>query len=70
MNRKYGVPLWEMVRRATLAPAEAMKIDGEYGSVEPGKRADLLIIDVLDGYPVITHALVDGKPVLRVEYRR
>ncbi|SMC70191.1 alpha-D-ribose 1-methylphosphonate 5-triphosphate diphosphatase [Papillibacter cinnamivorans] len=70
MNRKYGVPLWEMVRRATLAPAEAMKIDGEYGSVEPGKRADLLIVDVLDGYPVITHALVDGKPVLRVEYRR
>ncbi len=70
MHLRRGVPLWEMVRKATLAPAQAMRIDGDYGSLEPGKKADLLIVDLLDGYPVVTHALVDGIPALHVEYRR
>jgi alpha-D-ribose 1-methylphosphonate 5-triphosphate diphosphatase len=70
MHTRRGVPLWEMVRKATLAPAQAMRIDGDYGSLEPGKKADLLIVDLLDGYPVVTHALVDGIPALHVEYRR
>lgn len=70
MHLRRGVPLWEMVRKATLAPAQAMRIDGDYGSLEPGKKADLLIVDLLDGYPVVTHALVDGIPALQMEYRR
>lgn len=70
MNRKYGVLLWEMVKKVSLNPAKAMKIDADYGSVQVGKKADLLIVDVLDGYPVITHTLVDGVPSSRVEYRR
>ena len=70
MHTKYGQPLPEMVNKATLNPAKAMKIDKEYGSIEIGKRADLSIVDILDGYPIITHVLVDGKPTSRVEYRR
>ncbi|HWQ78654.1 MAG TPA: alpha-D-ribose 1-methylphosphonate 5-triphosphate diphosphatase [Anaerovoracaceae bacterium] len=70
MHREYGVPLHEMVNKATLNPAKAMRTDGDYGSVEVGKKADLLIINILDGYPVVTHALVDGKTTSRVEYRR
>jgi alpha-D-ribose 1-methylphosphonate 5-triphosphate diphosphatase len=70
MHDRYAVPLHEMVNRATLNPARAMRIEDRYGSIEVGKRADLLIIDVLDGYPVITHVLVDGKPTARVEYRK
>lgn len=70
MSEKYHIPLWEMVNKATLIPAKAMKIDEDYGSVEAGKKADLLIIDVLDGYPVITHVLVEGNTTSRVEYRR
>ena len=58
------------VQKATLNPAKAMKIDHDYGSVEVGKKADLLIVDILDGYPVITHILVDGRTTSRVEYRR
>lgn len=70
MNQKYGVPLTQMVNRASLNPAKAVGIDSRYGSIEPGKQADLLIIDQLDGYPVITHVLVNGTVTARVEYRR
>jgi len=69
MHTKHGVPLQQMVNRATLNPAKAMRTDNDYGSVEPGKKADLLIADVLDGYPVITHVFVDGRTTYRVEYR-
>lgn len=42
----------------------ASHIDNEYGSLEKGKKADVLIVDEIDGYPVITHMLVDGKTVV------
>ncbi len=70
MHHKYGAALPEMVNKVSLNPAKATHIDGEYGSIEIGKKADLLIVDELDGYPVITHVLVDGKMTSRVEYRR
>ncbi len=70
MYQKYGIPLFEMVNRASLNPAKAVGLGDEYGSIEPGKKADLLIVELLDGYPVITHVLVDGRTTSRVEYRR
>ena len=70
MYQKYGVPLPEMVKKASLNPAKAVGLGSEYGSIQPGKKADLLIIELLDGYPVITHVLVDGRTTSRVEYRR
>jgi alpha-D-ribose 1-methylphosphonate 5-triphosphate diphosphatase len=70
MHREHGIPLHEMINKATLNPAKAMRTDRDYGSIEVGKKADLLIIGVLDGYPVVTHVLVDGKTTSRVEYRR
>lgn len=70
MHTKYDIPLHEMVNRATLKPAKATKTDKDYGSVEPGKKADLLIADILDGYPVITNVLVDGNTTSHIEYRR
>ena len=70
MHTKYNVPLTEMVSKATLNPAKAMGTDNEYGSIEPGKKADVLIVDILDGYPVITHVFVDGIAASRIEYRR
>jgi N-acetylglucosamine-6-phosphate deacetylase len=40
-----GVPLHEAVGMATLAPARAAGVDAEYGSIEVGKRADLILFD-------------------------
>ncbi len=42
---KVGLPLKDAVRLATLNPAVAVGIDGRVGSIGPGKRADIVIID-------------------------
>ncbi len=70
MHHKHGVPIPEMVNKVSLNPAKAMKIAHDYGSLEKGKKADILIVDELNGYPVITHVLIDGRTTSRVEYRR
>ena len=70
MHHKYGISIPDMVNRVSLNPAKATHIDKEFGSLEVGKRADVLIVDEFDGYPVITHVLVDGKTTSRVEYRK
>lgn len=35
----------EAIQAATIVPARAMNLDGESGSIEVGKRADLILID-------------------------
>jgi alpha-D-ribose 1-methylphosphonate 5-triphosphate diphosphatase len=60
-----GIALHEAVKLATLHPAEAVGIDNETGSIEAGKRADLLIVRLEDNIPMVTHAMVNGKFVLQ-----
>jgi imidazolonepropionase-like amidohydrolase len=40
-----GIPAPEVLRIATLGAAAVMKHDGELGSITPGKRADLIVVD-------------------------
>jgi imidazolonepropionase-like amidohydrolase len=47
-----GIPPAEVLRMATLGSAQVMKRNGELGTVEPGKLADLI--------------LIDGDPVARI----
>jgi N-acetylglucosamine-6-phosphate deacetylase len=44
-HRLTGVPLPETVRMATLTPARILGLDRECGSLEVGKRADLVVLD-------------------------
>jgi imidazolonepropionase-like amidohydrolase len=44
-----GFTPMEALQSATIVPARAMKVDGDSGSIEVGKRADL---DVLDANPL------------------
>jgi N-acetylglucosamine-6-phosphate deacetylase len=39
------VPLPEAVRMATLTPARRLGLDSDIGSIAPGKRADLVVLD-------------------------
>lgn len=43
--REMDVPLEDAVLAATLTPARAIGIDGERGSIEVGKIADLVVLD-------------------------
>lgn len=45
MVQQAGVSLQTAVRMATLTPAKTLGIDKEVGSIEAGKRADLLLMD-------------------------
>lgn len=40
-----GRPLWEVIRMASLTPARIIGRDGELGSLAPGKRADVVVLD-------------------------
>jgi N-acetylglucosamine-6-phosphate deacetylase len=40
-----GIPLVEAVRMATLTPARVIGVDGEKGSLEAGKDADIAIFE-------------------------
>jgi N-acetylglucosamine-6-phosphate deacetylase len=44
-HRLTGVPLPEVVRMASLTPARIAGWDGELGSIEAGKLADLVVLD-------------------------
>ena len=58
-----GLPLNEAVNLATLHPAKAAGIDHHTGSLATGKDADLLLVKLLDGIPMVTHTFVRGHLV-------
>ncbi len=41
----FGVPFGQAVKAATLIPARSIGMAGEIGSIEEGKRADLVVLD-------------------------
>ncbi|NJD18682.1 MAG: amidohydrolase family protein, partial [Gemmatimonadetes bacterium] len=65
---RYGMKEEDALRAVTLRPAEAMDLEDRIGSIEPGKDADLVL---LDGEPFelltsVEKVVIDGK----VEYER
>jgi N-acetylglucosamine-6-phosphate deacetylase len=55
------VGLAEVVRMASLTPARIVGRDAELGSLTPGKRADLV---VLDRELNVRRVFIDGEPFL------
>ena len=43
--RNAGFPIHDAVRMASLTPAAVIGLQKEIGSIEPGKRADICIMD-------------------------
>jgi alpha-D-ribose 1-methylphosphonate 5-triphosphate diphosphatase len=70
LHTKYGMDLVDMFKLVTINPARAIKLDDELGSIRAGKKADLLIIEMIDlDFPVVTGVFVDGKLIQRTNYR-
>ncbi|TAJ16689.1 MAG: amidohydrolase, partial [Planctomycetota bacterium] len=40
-----GVSRWQILRAATSAPAAYFGAEAEFGTIQPGRRADLLLLD-------------------------
>ncbi len=56
--REMGIPLEEAVACATANPAKSLGVYGQYGSVSPGKKANLVLLDT----SLKVHTVIkDGK---------
>jgi imidazolonepropionase-like amidohydrolase len=69
----FGLPYAEGLKAVTLAPAEILGIANEYGSIEKGKYADLMITDgdPLETRTQVKQLFIKGKPVdLMNKHRR
>lgn len=58
----------QAVAMATLRPARAVGLDGDLGSLEVGKLADLVLVRTVDSLPVVAAVMVGGRWVYRVVY--
>lgn len=56
-----GLPPMEAIRMVTLNAAECLGVS-DVGSIAPGKRADLVVVDDLEAFNV-THVFKDGRLV-------
>lgn len=59
-----------MFMKVTLNPAKAVRMDDEIGSIKPGKKADMVVIERMnDGYPMLTASMVNGALITTTNYR-
>ena len=61
----YGLPLEEAVRAVTYYPARILGLDGELGSLQAGKRADVVVTrgHLLEIDQPLTHLFIDGREI-------
>ncbi|MGP8329476.1 MAG: phosphonate metabolism protein PhnM [Methanosarcinaceae archaeon] len=57
------MPLPDAVKMVTLNPAKAVGMDNMIGSIEVGKRADILVVTEHVGIPVVNRTIVNGKVI-------
>ncbi|GLV53598.1 hypothetical protein KDH_04500 [Dictyobacter sp. S3.2.2.5] len=55
-------------RMVTLNPAQAVRIDRDLGSIEVGKSANLLLIEVFTGHPLVRKTVVNGEVAYQSDY--
>jgi alpha-D-ribose 1-methylphosphonate 5-triphosphate diphosphatase len=69
LEAEHILTLPQAVSMLTLNPAKAMGIAEEFGSVEVGKKADLLVTRKIQGCPMICKCFIDGRAAMQIEYR-
>src|SRR5262245_46695213 len=60
--------LGEAVAIVTHHPARAVGLDRELGSLEVGRAADVVVIDIVGAMPVITRTLREGREIYVASY--
>lgn len=69
MVKKYNYPIHKMVNMLTLNPAKAVGIQEEYGSIEQGKYADILIVKDGEKFPSLQTVFIHGEETSALKYR-
>jgi len=62
MMKFTGCSLAEAIRMASTNPAKFLGLDG-VGSISPGKRADLILFQMVDGRMIVEQTIVAGRIV-------
>jgi len=71
LHDAYALDLARLFALVTINPARAVNMGDEYGSIEKGKKADILIIEKIEhDFPVVRRAFVDGREVFSTNYRQ
>ncbi|OPX84951.1 alpha-D-ribose 1-methylphosphonate 5-triphosphate diphosphatase [Pelotomaculum sp. PtaB.Bin117] len=65
-----GIKLTEAVKLVTLNPAEALGIACQVGTIDVGKYADLIIVDLHEDYPLVRQTLVSGSTVFQSDFHK
>ena len=68
--QRHGVDLPAAVSMVTSAPAKAVGMERELGSLEEGKKADLLVVRLDGEQPKLEKVFVDGSCVLKCRDRK
>jgi imidazolonepropionase-like amidohydrolase len=61
----YGLPPDEALKAVTLYPAQILGVADQLGSIEPGKRANLVLTngDMLQASTQVEAVFIDGRPL-------
>lgn len=63
LHEKEHIPLHQAVAMVTLNLAIALGIEEQVGSIEVGKQANLIFVNLHNGYPLVQRTLVNGKTI-------
>lgn len=63
-----AVPATSLLRSATIEGARALGFDADYGTIEPGKRARLIAIDLPSGVDDVEEYLVGGITAEQIKW--
>jgi imidazolonepropionase-like amidohydrolase len=65
MASAFGLPKDEALKSVTLYPAQIMGVSDRFGSIEPGKVANLVVTDgdLLEAKTNTKYLFIDGRPV-------
>jgi 5-methylthioadenosine/S-adenosylhomocysteine deaminase len=55
LGEDHFIPARQFVKMATLDAARALRIDDRVGSLEPGKQADVIAVDLSESHQIPTH---------------
>lgn len=61
-----GFTASQAINLVTINPARIVKIDKEFGSIDKGKYADIIIFDFINNEPIVKEVFINGKSVFKI----